>query len=233
MLEGSAEDLKKFVSDKDVAYIAARSELRAEQATDSLKRLKSKAEDMKEEMQARVQVAHHQAKLDDKERQELGNLRMEVGSKTAALNAAEVEVRRLKEDKRNPVQLTAIQEAELEALFQEHLRVYHMPPQIFTTYKESAKITAEQLITQVFQAMATGNRVKAIMEMRAVSGLGLKQAKDLVENALLAHGVILTNGNAKGSVPTNLVINRDVEITHPPLLLREKNDVNNLYTRPT
>lgn len=50
-----------------------------------------------------------------------------------------------------------------------------------------------QEVMDMMNAMATGKKIEAIKACRSLTGLGLKEAKDMIETAMNPRGVIINN----------------------------------------
>lgn len=120
--------------------------------------------------------------------------KVEIGAKTAHIASLEAEVQKLQfslREMENPVKMTPIQEAEIEAVFQDTLREYGIQPLVFS--QGGKEISALFMLQTIFRVLASGDRVGAMKEIRACTGMSLIPARDLVDSALRAFGCRLND----------------------------------------
>ena len=80
--------------------------------------------------------------------------------------------------------LTVVEAAELSKLLEEKWGVSAAAPAAAAAAPAAADVAAEEKSEfEVVLAEAGGNKIAVIKEVRTITGLGLKEAKDLVEGA--------------------------------------------------
>ena len=185
ILEGSPIDVRAVLCQPDMIFEAAKSDIKADNAAKGYKALTDKLKELSEKNAMLTQAG---PKMSDKDKAELSSLRMECGSKTAALASMEAEIQRLRYELSHPVQLTPIQEAELNALFELNMKDLCDPKSFKTLDDPKVEITAEQFIANFLKALATGSRGAAVRVVRQHSRVNLMEMKKLIDNALLRFG---------------------------------------------
>jgi len=92
--------------------------------------------------------------------------------------------------------LTVIQASELSKMLEEKWGVSAAAP-VMQMAQAAVEAVAEQTEFDVILASAGDKKIEVIKEIRAITGLGLKEAKDLVEAApqVVKHG--LSKGDAE------------------------------------
>ncbi|MBL4588895.1 MAG: 50S ribosomal protein L7/L12 [Alphaproteobacteria bacterium] len=79
--------------------------------------------------------------------------------------------------------LTVLEAAELATLLEDKWGVSAAAPVAVAAVAGDAGAAAEQTEFNVVLTAAGGNKISVIKEVRSITGLGLKEAKDLVESA--------------------------------------------------
>ena len=79
--------------------------------------------------------------------------------------------------------LTVLEAAELATLLEDKWGVSAAAPVAVAAVAGDAGAAAEQTEFDVVLTAAGGNKISVIKEVRSITGLGLKEAKDLVESA--------------------------------------------------
>ncbi len=79
--------------------------------------------------------------------------------------------------------LTVLEAAELATLLEDKWGVSAAAPVAVAAVAGDAGAAAEQTEFDVVLTAAGGNKISVIKEVRSITGLGLKEAKDLVEGA--------------------------------------------------
>lgn len=79
--------------------------------------------------------------------------------------------------------LTVLEAAELATLLEDKWGVSAAAPVAVAAVAGDAGAAAEQTEFEVVLTAAGGNKISVIKEVRSITGLGLKEAKDLVESA--------------------------------------------------
>lgn len=87
-------------------------------------------------------------------------------------------------DARPQVSLSEEQEAEVEKVFQKMIKENGIVPPVF-----QGQLTPRKMIEDIFASLAIKNRVAAIKSVRMFTGMGLLDARDIIDNALRAFGV--------------------------------------------
>lgn len=79
--------------------------------------------------------------------------------------------------------LTVMEAAELSKMLEEKWGVSAAAPAAVAVAAPAAEAAAEKTEFDVILANAGGEKINVIKEVRAITGLGLKEAKDLVDGA--------------------------------------------------
>jgi len=203
IFEGSPDDIRKVLTDPNAGYNEARSTLLAEYNVKESARLREEAIEHEKKIAAADRLIMAAEKRANEANAAAFAAKTELGAKTAHIAAQDAEIQKLNFEMRSlrarmddPIRLTAEQEAEVEALYQQTVETYKMAPLFFPTGEGSNKVSAEQWITGIFKLLATGNRVQAIREIRLYTGLSLIGARDMIDSALRAFGCVVNDKNS-------------------------------------
>lgn len=187
-IEGSVGDVRGLFNDTAAVKAAALDQLRIENLEKDLagtrvkmEEAQKEADSVKKTLGAAVQKFNDIVNLTN-------SLRMEVGAKNAHIAMQEAEVQRLKYVMSDPVQLSADQEAQVEALYQKMVEHYKIKPMILTPPDPGKPISAEYIVSTILGCLGAGDKVGACKEIRAATGMSLMTTKNLVDKALLAFG---------------------------------------------
>ncbi len=178
--EGSAADVKELLSNADIMYAAAKADIISDESVKKLSAAKTQIEALKDKIK-------HDAenKLSDKEQSELISLRASTANLNAMMQQYVAEIQRLNYELKNPIRLSEKQEAEIEVLHQESIKAYDIKPLLFAhPVEKDVKISAEQMFRAVLGNLSEGKKMQAIKCLREVTGMGLMQAKKLIEGSL-------------------------------------------------
>jgi|SRR6185436_8618314 len=220
IFEGSATDIRAVLVDQNASYNEGRAQLRIENLEAELVLLKEQTAFYKKEIEdADRLVASHEKKMTETlnvchaTKAELVVKNSRIAALEAEVQKLQYEVRSLRgktlESSKIPT-LSPMQEAEVEAVFQDTLREHSIKPLVFASAaQEGREITAESLVTTIFTVLGNGNRVGAIKEIRAATGITLFKARDLIDNALRRFGC---NTDERGMI-----------LSAPSITISEKN----------
>jgi ribosomal protein L7/L12 len=211
-IEGSSGDVRGLFNDAAAAKELALAQLQFTSLQKELAVSDSKLTESTQEVDAlRKNLSLAAQKWGDAS-SGLNALRMELGSKNAHIAGQDAEIQRLKFVMSDPVKLSDDQEAHVEELYQKMVEQYNIKPLLVATDAPGNKpISAEYVITTIFDCLANGDKIGACKEIRAASGMPLVRTKKMIEAALFAFGCKV---NEKGiPQPTVVIRPRSAEKT--------------------
>lgn len=192
IIEGSAIDVRAAFVDPNAAYVEARAQLRAEQLQKDLDAALNELERRQKLIDSADRLITEADRKTKEAHSSLQSIKGELTSKIARIATQEAEIQKLHFEMhgiQKEIQLNPAQEAEIEAVFRDTLREYNAKPLVFTPVsQQGVEITAEHMFQAVFGVLAKGNRVGAIKEIRACTGMKLVETRDLIDNALRRFG---------------------------------------------
>lgn len=221
IFEGSPADIRAVVADSTASYNEGRAQLQIENLEADINRLKTEMSSyIKDVETADRTTSVYEKKLGEAlssyhaTKTELASKNAHIANLEAELQKLQFEVRSLRTKTGESTKthaLSPMQEAEIEAVFQDTLRENSIKPLVFSsTASQGREISAEFVVTTIFNVLANGNRAGAIKEIRAVTGMNIVKARDLIDNALRRFGC---NTDERGMV-----------LSASPVKISEKND---------
>jgi ribosomal protein L7/L12 len=202
IFEGSPDDIRKVLADPNAGYNEARATLLAEYNVNEAARLReTNVENQRKIAAADRLIMAAEKKASDANatafaaKTELGAKNAHIASQDAEIQKLQFETRALRSRLDDPIRLTAEQETEVEALYQQTIETYKMAP-LFFPGEGNSKVSAEQWIIGIFKLLASGNRVQAIREIRLNTGLSLIKGRDMIDDALRAFGCVVNDKNS-------------------------------------
>ena len=131
---------------------------------------------------------------------EILKLKEDLKSKASTITSLNAQIDFMKTDSDNPIKLSPIQEAEIEAIFQSALSEVNAKPLTFYIPGKKVDISALHFIENVFSILAKGDRMNTIRAIREVTGKEIVACKNMIDNALRAFNCDLTENNSPKSV---------------------------------
>lgn len=212
-IEGSSSDIRGVLVDSNAIYNEARERLGNEQLRreydalqTELSKTRGELSEVRLNLKASQQLMSSEVRRASAATDTAASVKNEVSMMSAKLAERDAVIQRLQYDLKNkvsdPIILSAMQEAEVEALYQDLVREMGIKPLTFKLpHQDAGTITAEHLLSTVFNCLAQGNKVGALKEIRVATNLSIYRVRDMLDDALLAFGS-LTNENGK-PIPKN------------------------------